>query len=248
MLIINDINDLHTLDNRPAPTETWEPVSHLDFTSMLLRNLTMAGFQVDNPRIELTHGKVPASAGPDAGLKVRWANMFATAEILHFDVANPLGVRTMLGWRNSHVQKMAMGIGVGTRVVVCSNMDFSADRKLNQRHTTGSFGKAEEALTKLIESKWIQNSMRTRNSEVRLAKNTLVTDEWFRRYTEKVIVEQKVLPSSKYTKLVDLWNNYNKEDFAVGTKWRAFNCVTELLKDLPQATVADRTRRLHAIA
>jgi hypothetical protein len=79
-------------------------------------------------------------------------------------------------------------------------------------------------------------------------KETLITDSEFRRYTEKVIVDQKVLPSSKYTKLVDLWHNYNREDFAAGTKWRAFNCVTELLKELPQATIADRTRKLHAIA
>jgi len=243
----SNISDLATLDHKPAATSTWEPVAHLQFTQMLFDKLRGAGFQMGTPNIELTHGRMPKRALSNAGEEIKWANMFGIAEIQHWDVQNPEGLHTLLGWRNSHCQRVAMGIGVGSRVVVCSNMSFEADRKLNQIHHIGAFAQIQNDLQDLLASRWIQDRMRIRNLRVHEYKEQTMSDTDFRQFTEKVIVDKGILSPSKYSKMVDLWKNYKPNDFERNTKWRAFNVVTELLKGSTLPVIAAKTQKLHEV-
>jgi len=108
---------------QPAFTSTWHPFAHGDVIRGIREATQLNNLDVTDEEYCLT------SNG---------ANLFATWTVRHPSLDYDPGVEQFqLGFRNSLNKLMAIGVTIGTTVMVCSNMMFSGDFITFRKHTGG---------------------------------------------------------------------------------------------------------------
>lgn len=103
----------------PAPTETWEPIAHIDIVNALLKEAEGAGFKITREQY---------------GLSQSGNQMFG---VLDFS-SGTADYSYSVGFRNSHDKTWAAGVAAGHRIFVCDNLVLSGEYVEKRKHTVGN--------------------------------------------------------------------------------------------------------------
>ena len=194
------------------------PIDHHELVDIAKRELGNNGFEIKQE---------------EHGLSEKGMNCFSGFAIRKSDFDNT-DRELVFGLRNSHNQKFASSVAVGSSMMVCENLCFSSDITLSRKHTRNIFAELPTIMNKAIQS--IQQTWDNEGKRIETYKNTEANE---------VEVINKLLKAGliKPTKIGDFLDlvqnggvdvNGTKGAFHEyrGTLWNIFNAVTESYKNL----------------
>ncbi len=130
----------------PKPTRTWVPLPHVALLEMVEQGLASDGLEI---------------ADQAHGLGHQDKRYFGLLEIRRGDNKNRSS--WVVGLRNSHDQRFGAGLVAGARVLVCDNLSFSGDVKLEHKHTRNLQSHLSErmpAVLRLLNKYWHRHEER----------------------------------------------------------------------------------------
>ena len=215
----------------PAPpfTSSWHPFSHADVIRAIHIGTEVNSLDITNERYDLTGGG---------------DNMFASYTVRGSELAPNPDASYQVGFRNSIAKQMAIGITVGTRVMVCSNMCFSGDYITFRKHTSGldldeMYGIAISAVRRiklrLVEMMNWQESLRKHDLSMNAVK-CLTYDA----------MDQGVFAPSKFNKFKAAFEQEGSIHGATLYAWHGAG--TRVLREASMSVVSQRTPILNLIA
>lgn len=152
------------------------------------------------------------------------------------------GCRFALGLRNSHNKSLALGITVGFRVMVCSNLAFRGDYSPVLRRHTKNFD-LQAALSVGVDN--VQRNFKPLVEAVELWKDTQITDDQARLRIYEAFVEGELeAPKHLIRAVHDNWRNPPHEEFSPRTLWSLQNSFTEAFKTLDPIPMQKATASL----
>lgn len=151
-----------------------------------------------------------------------------------------------VGIRNSHDMSFPVGLLLGARVFVCSNLSFSGEVKVQTKHTKYVLNRLPklvcDAASRLLESRGVQDK------RIAAYKATEIEPKKEAAYLMLQAIRTDVIPTRLIDSLITRWEFPTHEEFAESwSTWRMFNAVTEVLKDASPLLLAERTQRLHVL-
>lgn len=222
-------SDLQTVPT-PQRTASWVPIPHAVLAEQVIATLNDAGLTV---------------VGAQHALSKDGARYFGLLQV-KTDTDAP-DFAAMIGVRNSHDQSYPAGLALGSRVLVCDNLAFSAEVVLNRKHTAQIArdlpGLVYRAVAKLAEGRGEQDrrieAYKRTTLDTRDAHDLLVR-----------AVDARALPARWLMDALAEWRTPRHAEFEAGGKtgWRLFNAVTEALKGSSDLhALPGRTSRLHGL-
>ncbi len=197
----------------PPPTDTWFPISHGSVCHTVERTLNAAGFRIRDARYALSRHD---------------QRLFAT-----LDLSTPLhdGVTLAVGIRNSSDKSFPLGFCAGSRVLVCDNLAFRADRLVCRKHTRFGRERFQEAICQAVQS--LAQFREQEAARIARFQQLPLTDEaaesLILRGFEQGIVSHRYLP-----RLLQAWRQPERTDFQPRTLWSLFNAFTAVLASRQQ--------------
>jgi len=211
----------------PAPTRSWQPISHLQLVEQVEKALVASSLKIVNQAHSLSQdglryfGLVHVANGQE-GREHAW----------------------VMGIRNSHDKTFPAGIVAGTQVFVCDNLSFGGDVKFARKHTRFILRDlpsiAERAVGRLVE-KWHTQEKRIAAYKEHQVADRDAHDLIIRALDIGVIGCRAVLP------VLGQWREPVHEAFAPRTAWSCFNAFTEAMKGDNLQILPKRTEALHGL-
>ena len=217
-----------TLVKTPEPTKTWHPIPHRVLVDHVHNALSVSEIDI---------------IGEEHGLQANGRNYFGIMTVgRHLDEI--AGYHYTVGLRNSHIKRFPAGLVVGMHVMVCSNLSFSGEIRLDRRHTShierdleglvlGAVGK--------LGDRWSDQDKR-----VEAYRDTNVTNVRAHDILIRAL-DAKIVTSTHLPRVLADWRKPRHEEFEPRTAWSLFNCFTETLKDSSLFKLAPRTQALHGL-
>ena len=225
--------------NTPIPadvveTSTYKPVSHGDALDLMEIALNGRGYEI---RRNSDGSEAKQFTLDNAGMKM--------VGMLPLTMNIDPSVRMMVGIMNSCDKSMALRVGFGSQVMVCTNGCMFATRVVRAKHTPGVVdaisGRLYEALDVLDDICNQQRRFFERLRDVQLDDK----DAW--HLTGRMAREHGVIPGGDIIKVIDEWHEPTYDDFKPRTAWSLHNAVTEASKKTARrngVTFTDRTQQL----
>jgi hypothetical protein len=211
----------------PGPTETWQPISHLDLINEVHDTLA---------KTKLTIGSVAHS------LSHNGSRYFGLMEVQGKQSSDDY--TWVLGLRNSHDKTFPAGLVAGASVFVCDNLSFGGDVKFARKHTrhiardlpfiTG------RAIGQLME-KWHHQDKRIAAYK-KADLDDVQAHDLVIRATDFGVCSNRLIPS-----VLGEWRKPKHSVFEERNVWSLFNSFTESLKDCSLAELPKRTEALHGL-
>jgi len=197
------LRDLET----PAATPTHVPVEHYRVVDLLKSTLGMYGHEV----VAEHHGVTPDGLRYFGLLSLRSAYA---------------GYEDTVGLRNSHDKSFPISVGFGSRVFVCDNLAFIAERTVKRRHTANAKLHLPGLVVEMIEPLALHREAQARTFE--RYKRTLLTDQQadhavLNMYREGIVNLQRI------PEVLKEWQEPSFEEFNERNAWRLFNATTFIL-------------------
>lgn len=205
----------------PNGTDSFQPIPHADLVERTRKAISDAGFSIEHEE--------HATARND----LRYFGGFA---ITGRDIAGA-DRKLVVGLRNSNDKSFAASICLGTSMMVCENLCFSADIKLSRRHTTYISDDIPRVLANAVSKATEHWANFTQRIEAYKAAEVENVERMVVR-----LVDAKALPARDIYKTVEEFRNPRHAEFKGGSFWTLYNAVTENLKGgdltkLPQRTM-----------
>lgn len=134
----------------------------------------------------------------------------------------------LLGLRSSTDQSFAAGLVAGDQVMVCDNLCFHGEVRLNRKHTTRILADLPRLIGSML-GRWTKLAANL-NLDISWMKNALIGDQ----DRDAVLVEavrRKVLPSTLLPRIIQEIDRPTHDEFAEPTIWALRNNITECLKE-----------------
>ena len=194
------------------------PIDHHELVDIAKRELEHSGFDI----VQEEHGLAEKGMNCFSGFAIRKSDFDNTDRELVF------------GLRNSHNQKFASSVAVGSSMLVCENLCFSSDITLSRKHTRNIFQDLPLVMAEAIGS--IQKTWDNEGKRIETYKNTEADEV---EVINKLLKAGLIKPT-KIEKFLDLVQNGGVDVDGTkgafhehrGTLWNIFNAVTESYKDL----------------
>ena len=207
----------------PASTRTYAPVSHLALIEAVKEELDKRGLVLKDERYQ--HNR-------------SGQQMFG-----HMTIGGGNGEQDLaLGFRNSYDKSLLLGAAAGARVIVCANLMFAGDFKVQKMHTPAHLAAGiQQLMREAVDSleaqfKRIQlDTERLKQVEVNPRLIHEILGELF--YSEAVVSEAQL-------RLVR-GELREQTHFGAGTLWDVYNHTTEALKTTPSGLVIGRHIEAH---
>ena len=210
----------------PKPTRTWVPLPHVALLEIVEQGLAHGGLEIAEEAHGLGHGD---------------KRYFGLLEVRRTDNKNTS--TWVVGLRNSHDQRFGAGLVAGARVLVCDNLSFSGDVKLEHKHTRNLQSHLYErmpAVLQLLNKYWLRHEERISIYQS-YGMNDVAAHDLIIRAVDAGVCPNRLIPS-----VLANWRVPHHEEFRDRTAWSLFNGFTEALKgnlfQLPR-----RTDRLHQL-
>lgn len=212
----------------PRGTESWVPIPHDYVVQQVEQTIGAHNLTVRNEDYLISRGG---------------DRMFGILD-LRSDQDEDYGLT--IGVRNSHDMSLPVGLLLGTRVFVCSNLSFGGEVRIQTKHTKFVMKRLPrlicDAAAKLLESR------QTQDLRIAAYKGTLVEKRKEAAFLMLQAIRQDIIPTRLVNSLCSEWERPSHEEFAADwSAWRMFNAVTEVLKSASKLKLAERTQRLHAL-
>ena len=218
----------------PAPTDTWHPVGHGEFTDMVEASVQDAGFKVEDMKIGLSKEEERDFCG------LSRHRLFGVIETKD-RILNGQG-NVVIGFRNSTDKSFAASMALGSRVFVCDNRSFSGEKVLERRHTPnflrdmpGLLNTAAEEMVYTIE---FQEKLFERLEEAEVDRVADVNDMLVQS------CESGVQAWSKIPVIKAHWSGPEHKVFEPRNAWSLFNAFTSVQKGYATDAMCDRTMKL----
>ena len=213
----------------PPATETWMPVSHADFDTLVRQAVADAGIRVG--QVEYGLSKVDRE-----GYRHRLFGIYHTLdEILEGEVG------AAIGFRNSTDQSLSAGLVFGSRVFVCDNLAFAGQYVIRRKHTKRILddlpGLIRQGIARFPSQVESQQRLFERLQETPLD-NPGVHDLLVRAAATGVI------SYSGIRKVRQEWFTPSQAAFFPRTAWSLFNAFTEVAKSYEPIARSQRTLAL----
>tara|TARA_R100001129_G_C5320221_1_gene247457 strand:- start:2063 stop:2896 length:834 start_codon:yes stop_codon:yes gene_type:complete len=213
------------------------PLHHIDAYRSIMCEITNRGFTVVSQKFWLQHA-------PFLQRPIDKCLMIINLEQSEAD--REQGLVKMVVIRNSNDQTHALSVTCGHNVFYCTNEIISGDFvPLKKKHTKNV--DLDTAVTEGFRT--ILEHWNTQEKFIKKMKACQPMQEYdvpSMLYDVQQRMEQKVLPDSKFSELVDLTINPPHEEFGSCSVWSAHNAFTELLKDESSPNKPLRSRYLNA--
>ena len=209
---------------KPAPMGSrHRPIDHHELVDIAKRQLNENGFTIKQE---------------EHGLSQEGTNCFSGFSISKTDFDNT-DRELVFGLRNSHIQKFASSVAVGSSMLVCENLCFSSDITLSRKHTNNILSQLPNLMNKAIQS--IQQTWKNEGKRIETYKNTQVDE----LEVVSKLLKAGVVNNRKIGEFIDLVQNGGVDKNGTkgafheyrGTLWNIFNAVTESYKDLTDNNV-----------
>ena len=202
----------------PASTRTYAPVSHGALIEAVKEELDKRGLIMKDERYQ--HNR-------------SGQQMFG-----HMTIGGGNGEQDLaLGFRNSYDKSLLLGAAAGARVIVCSNLMFAGDFKVQKMHTPAHLAAGiQQLMREAIDSleaqfKRIQlDTEKLKQVEVNPRLIHEILGELF--YSESVVNEAQLR--------IIRGELREQTNFGDGTLWDIYNHTTEALKTTPSGLVIAR--------
>ena len=203
----------------PPAEGRWRPVPHIEVLSHAEQSLTDAGYGIEGESLALSKDD---------------ARFFGTLTL-----RTPLsdGVNLAVGLRSSIDKSISLQWCCGSRVFVCDNLAFSAEKVIARKHTTFGIDRYHEAISKVVSE--LNDYSEFEAFRIREMQRREVSDEQAEsvllRAFEVGIIGPHALPIA-----IEEWRKPSFPPFAEAKNaWRLYNALTFALgkraKTNPQA-------------
>ena len=212
----------------PAATETFVPVPHIHLINLVKAALTLAGLTIVEEEHALArHG-------------LRYFGGFA---VTGKGIGNE-DRQAVVGLRNSNDKAFAAAICMGSKMMVCENLDFASDEKLSRRHTVNVMADLPRVIAGAIGrvvSHW--NDMENR---IEAYKATKITEEQAQNILVS-LVDSKAIPARNFYPTLVEFRAPRHAEFEGMHLFNLYNAVTEHLKGSDLFKLAFRTMTTQSI-
>ncbi len=215
-------------------TSTYQPVSHGDAIDLMECALNSRGYEI----LRDPAGKDLRQFTLDKAREKMVGTMPLTLNV------DP-SVRMMVGIMNSYDKSMALRVGFGSQVMVCTNGCFFASQVVRAKHIPGVISTIQDKMSEALNV--LDDICRQQRDLFDRLRNTDLSDREAYHFTGRMIREAKVVPDGDMIKILDEWHEPSYDDFKPRTAWSLHNAVTEVSKKTAQrngVTFHDRTQRL----
>lgn len=214
----------------PPSTDTWTPIPHASLLNAVKNEMVAAGLVVQRESLAVSQ----AANGSFGDRLFGIFEVSGNSESFHLTV----------GVRNSHDRTVVAGLCVGTRVLVCDNLAFSAEVVIARRHTRY----VERDLPRMINlAVGRLGDLRQRQGErIDAYRRTEITDGQFHDLTVRAL-DAGVICASKIPKVLHEYRHPEHEEFRPRNVWSGFNAFTEVLKGIDLHDLPRRTQTLHGL-
>ena len=226
---IVDFNQLSLIDT-PLSTHTWRPIPHHRLLDMILMDIKYSGFNVAKQTLAVSNSK-KGSKGD---------RFFALLEL----AADGQDYVPTIGIRNSHDKVIPAGICVGSRVLVCDNLSFSAQIVVRRKHTTNLYRDLPELIYDAISK--FRGLLNHQAKLIEAYKTTSLSDPVFHDFCIRA-VDGKVISTSKLPQVISEYRQPRHDAFLPRTLWSGFNAFTEILKAYDPQDLPRKTQALHRL-
>jgi len=200
----------------PAPTETWNPIAHVDFLDVIESELRSQGWRLHETRHDLAKG----------GIRYTGRALLIPADVSEV-VRAGADVKLMLGWANFLDKSRAATILGGSDVFVCSNGQMFAEHKVSGKHTTNVIRTLRSRFAGALDA--ILNRF---DDEVRRFEEFKETALERPDMAEMILDARKrgALPAADVLKVMAEYDAPSFEEFKGGTVWSGFNAFTTVAR------------------
>jgi hypothetical protein len=209
----------------PEASPTYTPVPHFD----LARSLTtiaqdmLRGFELSSERFEVA----------------RLGNqMFATLSFSNSDA----NMKLTVGFRNSYDKSLALGIAIGSQVIVCSNLMFVGDITVLKRHSKNILSSLENTAINVLYKAQFTYDKLTRDSQ-KMKQIEIDDHQAFQKLGllfGRDILSARQLPAAKKEWLVP-----QHDEFKPRNLYSLYNACTAALKSAAPAYIMEKHIALH---
>lgn len=207
----------------PASTRTYAPVSHRDLIEAVKEELDKRGLVLKDERYQ--HNR-------------SGQQLFG-----HMTVGGGNGEQDLaLGFRNSYDKSLLLGAAAGARVIVCSNLMFAGDFKVQKMHTPAHLSAGLQSLMREV-----VDSLEAQFKRIQLDTEKLKQVEVNPRIIHEILGELFYSESVVNEAQLRIIRGELKEqtNFGAGTLWDIYNHTTEALKTTPSGLVIGRHIEAH---
>jgi hypothetical protein len=152
----------------------------------------------------------------------------------------------VIGLRNSHDKSFPASIAMGSAVLVCDNLAFSAEVTIARRHTRF----IERDLPRVVHTAVgrLADMRGQQDERIRTYKETELTDLAAHDLVIRA-VDASVLPVTQVPAVLEEWRQPSHQEFTAGGKtlWRFHNAMTEVWKGRNLAALPRRSQALHGL-
>ena len=219
----------------PKATRSWTPIPHIDLLDAVRREITHSGLAIEEQTLGLSQ---PKNSIPGA-------RFFGLLQVSASD-SNPTakGWAMIIGVRNSHDRRFPAGLCLGSRVIVCDNLAFSAEVVVARRHTRFIRRDLPPLITDAVGQ---LDELRHRQTDrIEAYRAATITDEQFHDLAVRAIDAGVVAPS-KLPRVLDEYRFPQHAPFEPRVVWSAFNAFTKILKHYNIQNLPRRTQALHGL-
>lgn len=197
----------------PAMTETYMPVPHQDLLDLVDRRLSVAGYEINNRRIEQNHD--------------------GTMIIAHFILAKigsaTYGFTQEFAVVSDYEKRKAIMFASGGHVFICGNGMVVSEVTVVRKHTSRVWEEIEDRCDEAIEKmednwkKLIRDVISMTSVELNLTQKAELLGRLF--------VEEKIITITELSKIVSEISKPSFDYESEGTLWELYNHCTLILKD-----------------
>src|SRR5579862_3817954 len=204
--------DALALIKAPEATDTFKPIPHISLVEAVLETLAFRHINVVREEFAVSKD----------GMK-----LFGVLDLeTQFD-----GCRFTLGLRNANDKSMRLGLVVGFRVFVCSNMAFSGDFQPVLAKHSKHFNLTDSLAVGVDR---IQRHFEPMTRQVNGWREAQISDDFARLQIYEAFIEEKLVDVPKHLGRIVHANYFNPQipEFAPRTKWSLQNAFTSAFKTL----------------
>jgi hypothetical protein len=213
----------------PLQTDTYSPVPHNEVLVLLRGMLLDNRFNIVNTRT-FTNGNGNKLVG------------YYDIEDMDFFSAEELGIRMMIGFKNSYDKSMSFGLAAGGSVMVCENGVVSGDLLSFRRKHTGTI--LEEVRNKMQEAiSSIRTNFQSLLLDIDIMKNYTISNKEKAELLGVMYFEHNMFTPNQLSKIKTQMET--SEHFRGDTVWDLYNNVTEALKHSHPITHLEDHIELH---
>ena len=234
-LLLHPCTDEATYDDLkavviPEPTPTWTPIPHVELLDAVSREVTASGLVIRSQTLALSNATSGAYGDRFFGL---------------LEIQNGHGDYCLvIGLRNSHDRTFPAGLCVGSFVLVCANLAFSAEIVVMRRHTT----RIRRDLPRLINDAVgrLGDLRDQQGRRIEAYRNTALSDIQFHDLAIRAI-DADIIPVTKLPQVLTEYREPRHEEFQPRTVWSGFNAFTSVLKTANLNALPRKTQALHGL-